>query len=215
MTVNKLNKNKEGNLAPLLAKDDDVEISEFIDQEIISKLDNLENNGNFYKKYSEIYLGGVYALNSKNRKDNPDWMSQSANSFREIIYLLTNNNKIELQKLLSDYLGKSFTKKETKKYKEYINNLYSFFSDLTHHFSNPDKEEYQINKNFKIGKNSLTKNTYFDAVRLYKEYLKLLIITAIDVHKKIDNCIKKYKNKKKTGKKLKELVKIFLNNSKV
>ncbi len=108
---------------------DDVEVSEYIDQEIVLKLDKLENSSALYIKYSQIYAGGVCALREKFRRENPDWMSQSANSFREIFYLLTHNNKVELQKLLNRYLGRSFTKKELEKYKNYINNLYSFFSE--------------------------------------------------------------------------------------
>jgi hypothetical protein len=198
---------KDNIARPLSIDDEDVKISEFIDREIISKLDSLENNGNFYKKYSEIYMGGVYALRKVNRQDNPDWMSQSANSFREIFYLLTNKNNIKIQKILNNLLSKSLTKKEIEKYKKYIESLYSFFSDLTHHFLDPKREKYLIGENYEIDINNLDEKTYFTAVKFYKEYLKILIVNAIDIHKKIDECIKKT-NKNK------ELVSVLLNCSK-
>ncbi len=67
---------------------EDVELTELIDRDLISKLDSIKASGNLSKKYSEIYSGGVYALKARNRRENPDWMSQSANSFREILYIL-------------------------------------------------------------------------------------------------------------------------------
>lgn len=41
--------NKENKSLSVISED--IEVSEFIDNEIISKLDKLENNGNSYKKY--------------------------------------------------------------------------------------------------------------------------------------------------------------------
>ena len=128
---------------------EDVELTELVDDELISKLDSLKSGGNAYKKYSEIYSGGVFALRARNRAENPDWMSQSANSFREILYVLKQKEAKDLKEILQDYLGKSLTKKEAEKYKEYLNNLYALFSDLTHHFSAvPDLslKTYQINR---------------------------------------------------------------------
>lgn len=187
----------------------DIEISDLIDQELISKLDSIKSSGNLYKKYSEIYSGGVYTVNEKNRTENPDWMSQSANSFREIFYVLQNNETKALQNILGDYLKKSLTDKEVEKYKEYLNNLYSLFTDLTHHFSsitNLDQQIYSINESLVFKASELDQDKYFKAIGLYKEYLKLLVTTAVEMHQKIDKCIKE-------NKKDKELVKIFLNNS--
>lgn len=187
----------------------DIETFDLIDQELISKLDSLKNSDNLYKKYSDIYSGGIYALNAKNRTENPDWMSQSANSFREIFYVLQKNEAKTLKAILEDYFKKTLTRKEIEKYKEYLNQLYGLFSDLAHHFSsvtNLDEQIYQINGDFVIKASELDQNKYFRAIRLYKEYLKLLIITAVEIHQKIDQCIEK-------NKKDKELVKVFVNNS--
>lgn len=188
---------------------EDVELTGLVDDELISKLDSLKNGGKTYKKYSEIYRGGIYALRAKSRADNPDWMSQSANSFREILYVLKQNEAKDLKEILQDYLGKSLTKKEVERYKEYLNNLYALFSDLTHHFSTvPDLslKTYQINKNLEIKADAISKDDYFNAIKLYKEFLKLLVTTALDIHKKIDDCVKNNRRKK-------DLVKVFFNNS--
>lgn len=188
---------------------EDVELTGLVDDELISKLDSLKGGGNAYKKYSEIYRGGIYALRTKSRIENPDWMSQSANSFREILYVLKQKEAKDLKEILQDYLGKSLTKKEVERYKAYLNNLYALFSDLTHHFSAvPDLslKTYQINKNLEIRADAISKNDYFNAIKLYKEFLKLLVATALDIHKKIDDCIKNNRRKK-------DLVKVFFNNS--
>jgi hypothetical protein len=38
---------------------DDIELTGLIDDELISKLDSLKVTGSLFKKYSEIYIGGV------------------------------------------------------------------------------------------------------------------------------------------------------------
>lgn len=188
---------------------EDIELLELLDQTLISKLDSLKANGKLDKKYSEIYSGGVYALRGKNRRENPDWMSQSANSFREILYILQKIEDKEMKELLNDYFAKSLTPKQINEYKSYLANLYKLFNDLTHHFSKVQDvttQKYLINKNLEIGINPLTKEDYFQAIKFYKEYLKLLVTTALEMHKKIDKCIAaKSKNK--------NLVRVFFNNS--
>jgi hypothetical protein len=189
--------------------EDDIELTELIDDELISKLDSLKVTGSLFKKYSEIYIGGVYALKAQNRKENPDWMSQSANSFREILYILQKIESKALEKLLNDYFKKSLTQDEINEYRSYLGNLYKLFNDLTHHFSEvPDlsTQVYTINKNVEIRINPLTKEDYFKAIGFYKEYLKLLVVTALEIHKKIDSCVSR-------GIKDKDLVKIFFENS--
>ena len=118
---------------------EDIELTGLLDEVLISKLDSLKTNGNLYKKYSEIYIGGIYALKTKNRTENPDWMSQSANSFREILYVLKQKEAKDLKEILQDYLNKTLTKKkggkgwgkaekkEEKLFKNFFYFLNSFF----------------------------------------------------------------------------------------
>ncbi len=189
---------------------EDVELFELSDPQLISKLDSLKTSEHLNKKYSEIYMGGVYALKEKNRRENPDWMAQSANSFREILYILKKTEAKEVELLLNEHFGKSLTPQEVNEYRSYMTSLYGLFSDLTHHFSGvPDiaLQKYRIDKNLEIGVNPLTKEDYFAAIKLYKEYLKLFVITALDMHKKIDECIAQKKQDK-------DLVHIFFDNSK-
>ena len=188
---------------------EDVELTELIDEELVSKLDSIRATGNLLKKYSEIYTGGVYALRAKNRRENPDWMSQSANSFREILYVLQQKESKELKEVLQEYLNKSLTKKEVEKYKEYLNNLYCLFSDLTHHLSGVadlKNTTYLISKGQEIKADGITKEKYFVAIKLYKQFLKLLVITALEIHKKIDDTVK-------NNRRSKDRIKIFFNYS--
>ncbi|MDD4358301.1 MAG: hypothetical protein PHY30_00620 [Candidatus Pacebacteria bacterium] len=199
-------KKKQADWMGFSVDDYDVELIELIDQELIQKLDSLKINKLIHKRYSEIYRGGIYALSLKSQKENPDWMAQSANSFREIIYLLYHDNRdYEFCELLNYFLERGHGKDKAKKYATYINNLYKFFSTIAHHSIEPKEEGYQIDNNFKIDLKSLNKDTYFDAVRYYKKYLKILIVTTIELYQKIDDSIIKKKQNKKD-------IKFFLNN---
>jgi hypothetical protein len=186
----------------------DVESSDLIDYELLSKLDSIKRQ-NKYKSFSEIYTGGIVALSKENRKRNPDWMSQSANSFREILYSLPKVENKQLQQVLTDYFKRNHTKEDAERYKSYLSELYKFFTDLAHHFSEIDNisdKTYKVGEGFIINANEISVEIYFDAVRLYKNYLKLLVITAVEIHRRIDTYINK-------GKKDKNTVKVFINNS--
>lgn len=188
---------------------DDVELIGLIDERLITKLDSLKTPRQLHKKYSEMYAGGVYAIQTHNRLENPDWMSQSANSFREILYILQKTESKELKKILNEHFAKSLTPQEVNEYGIYLGNLYKLFSDLTHHFSKVldiTTQKYIIGKNLEIGISPLSKENYFKAIRQYNEYLKLLVVTALEMHKRIDQCIS-------NNQKDKDLVRIFFDNS--
>jgi len=188
---------------------EDIELLELTDQNLISKLDSLKTKSTLNRKYSEIYNGGVYALREQNRHENPDWMAQSANSFREILFILQRTESKGFEILLNDHLAKSLTPQEVNEHRSYMTDLYGLFSDLTHHFSDvPDvtTKKYRIDKVLEIGINPLSKEDYFSAIKFYKKYLKLLVVTALDMHKKIDECIaQKHKEK--------DLIRLFFDNS--
>jgi len=177
------------------------------DYDLYSKLDSIKPE-NLRKPFSEIYSGGVAAMTSENRKNNPDWMAQSANSFREILYTLQRVEDKELKKILAEYFGKNYVKDHAEKFKEYLHELYQLFTAIAHHFSEgkkPTKYEYKIAEDLTI-KAEVDEKSYFEAVRLYNHYLKLLVNTAIEIHRRIDECINQ-------NIKDKALVKIFINNS--
>ena len=187
----------------------DVEITEFIDDGIISKLDLLKHSKDIYKKYSEIYKGGVYALKNQFRIENPDWMSQSANSFREIFYILNNKDTDSLEQILNSYLKKSLTQDEVNRYRGYLTDLYGFFTDIAHHFSKVENMEtrvYTINESITLKAKEFTEKDYLNAVKLLKEYLKILVVSAIDIHAKIDDCVKNNKQDR-------ELVTVLINSN--
>ena len=208
--------NLSGQVTPLSSdgkndKDEDLEIADLIDSALISKLDSIASNENLYKKYSEIYSGGVYALKKTNRIRNPDWMSQSANSFREIFYVLKSERaeSAKLEQVLKKYLQRALTSEEVKKYQGFLQDLYNLFSDLTHHFSgvsNINEKTYSVSEKFTVRADTLTEDEYLRAVRFYKEYLKMLVVSAMEMHEKIDKCVQGYDKNK-------ELISIFINGS--
>ncbi len=186
----------------------DNELIDLLDYELLSKLNSIQRQ-NPYKKYSDIYIGGVAALTKTNRDINPDWMSQSANSFREILFTLRKIEDKALNKVLAHYEKLNFEKEDAKKYKNYLGNLFGFFSDLSHHFSDikkKQKKDYVIGDNFVISSDSLTFENYAKVIRLYKEYLKVLVVTSIEIHQQIELCITQ--NQKEI-----EIIEAFVNNS--
>lgn len=186
----------------------DNELIDLLDYELLSKLNSIQRQ-NPYRKYSDIYIGGVAALSKTNRIINPDWMSQSANSFREILFTLRKIEDKALNKVLAHYEKLNFEKEDVKKYKDYLSNLFGFFSDLAHHFSDikkKQKKDYIIGDSFVISSDSLTFENYVKVIRLYKEYLKVLVVTSIEIHQQIDLCITQ--NQKEI-----EIIEAFVNNS--
>ena len=66
--------------------------------EVCDFLDSFNDLENFSTvKPSTLLKGGGFAMLSENRITNPDWMAQSAHSFREIHYGFTDNRKILFQ----------------------------------------------------------------------------------------------------------------------
>jgi hypothetical protein len=177
---------QEGNIYHIA----DTELSDLIDHELLSKLDSLKNQS-IDNSLSEIYQGGVISMSGANRRINPDWMAQSANSFREILYIQRVRYNKNVFQILDELLKKTHTKDDVEKYKKYSNNLYSLFSDVAHHFSKESSRSkvYEIGENFSIKASELNEEIYFEAVRLYKQYLKLLVVTALEIHRKIDTYI--------------------------
>jgi hypothetical protein len=179
-------------ISTLVGVNEDFELKELIDEKLLYKLDTLDFNKGCYKRYAEMYQGGVAALKKENRDDNLDWMSQSANSFREIIYVLKRSldYEKEINEMLSDLFSKSSVKNEVGNNVKYLNGIYTFFTDLTHHFSKitPTDGSYQIAKKYslKVDKDYiLTIENYLKVIRYYKLYLEKLALTSIELHKKI------------------------------
>ena len=84
---------------------------------------------------SEMFLGALIAIN---RSDgNPDWVSQAANSLREIIYpLLSSRSEF---KALKNQISKDGKHAEYKK----VGKMYGKLSKLTHHFCRMSKLDFE------------------------------------------------------------------------
>lgn len=133
--------------------------------EVCDFLDSFNDLENFSTvKPSTLLKGGWHALSQENRLVNPDWMAQSAHSFREIHYGLTDNRKILFQtKRLFVRTAIKFFKYKTKNIprnrrdkifdslKAYVadeakrqeiskavNKAYIAFTKIAHHFKEKD-----------------------------------------------------------------------------
>lgn len=103
----------------------------------------------FYKNYysqprrqkaSDLVSGAFYAVRPECRS-NPDWMSQSANSARDILYPLLRSeaNSDNLIKLFREYATNKKSKINNNEFKftfSKLDNIYKKLSDITHHGTN-------------------------------------------------------------------------------
>lgn len=103
----------------------------------------------FYRKYpkshkrvktSDLIKGAYFAIRPECRT-NPDWMSQAANSIRDVLYpVLSRQNSVE--NIIRLFVKYATDNKKTKLNKEFINtfsrldHIYKKFSDFTHHGTN-------------------------------------------------------------------------------
>lgn len=92
------------------------------------------------KKASDLVKGAFYAARPECRS-NPDWMSQSANSARDVLYPLFSSEftGVNLVKLLKKYAISNKTNISNKEFVETftrLDEIYKKLSDITHHGTN-------------------------------------------------------------------------------
>jgi hypothetical protein len=154
---------------------------------LLDKICQEDNGGVFKLKPSKILEGAFYAVRQEFRS-NPDWMSQSANSFREILYPYYSKKVKNVLFLFIDYNHPNrIAKINSKDFVEVfskINELYSIFQDITHHLVSP-KSKYLQNLNryptFEEFKGWIQKfvSYLFKALQLQQLFIHVLINTIL------------------------------------
>ncbi|MBI3589495.1 MAG: hypothetical protein HY093_03755 [Candidatus Liptonbacteria bacterium] len=139
---------------------------------LCSHLDALNGIENFCPNAipSDLFVGALSLVKSKNRKTNPDWMAQAAHSLREILYGVGQVRRPKNKLILAwqVFLGKgenSLTRRARienllKVYQEeqraselahVLNDLHFIFTNIAHHLQDSQKHKYVKKKLIKIG----------------------------------------------------------------
>ncbi|MDN3725325.1 hypothetical protein QRD02_13135 [Aequorivita sp. SDUM287046] len=145
---------------------------------IIARLEELFNQWDIPRSPSDMFIGGLFAMQPKLRA-NPDWMSQSANSFREIFYhLLNKNNYKEFPKgidkklvAFENYGSLSAISEDIGK----LGFLYNKFTEIAHHNLSAEKNEILPSA-----------SEYENFVLSLEKELHILLTRQLDIHEKIE-----------------------------
>lgn|GEM_PF-3003465 len=156
-------------------------------QEFISeRLDKLFDQYDIPFSARKLYSGGLFAMQN-NLRGNPDWMSQSANSFREIFYHIwhkSNHNKLPKgtdKKLASLELFGS-RKTEIKDLRK-LASIFQDFTDISHHYLNNPNPKDQV-----------LESDYDGLVDEFEDELYKILFRQLDVHKRLDVLVLKFGN---------------------
>lgn len=131
-----------------------------------------------------FFIGGLFAM-KKDHRDNPDWMAQSANSFREIFYHLF--RKIYYPDLIGTDLKKIVFEKfgsvaRTSSELERIGRIYGMLSDIAHH---------------KSGKGFPTPREYEHLVSSLEKTFFSILTRQLDIHDRLEVLLQRIQNVEK------------------
>ena len=135
-------------------------------------------------KPSEIFRGALYAMHHQHENQNPDWMSQSANSLREIFYDLEHISGLDRRSVLEQY-GSTYD--EVVRVQE-ISKYHKFFQDIAHH-NLSDASINPIIGGSKEKPIELTRKIFEKAVYEYSQILFSVLRRQIDAHNEVDKLI--------------------------
>jgi len=162
-------------------------------QELCNKIDI------FYSKYpkqhkkqkaSDLIKGAFYAIRPECRS-NPDWMSQSANSAREVLFPFWggDNESSSLVEVLKKYSIDEVNKEdnelhsvEIKVFKE-LELIYRKLTDITHHGVDITKKGFSSDEEYL----QFSEDEFDDLMRNFISVLnKVLILQQFDIHRVIN-----------------------------
>ncbi len=142
------------------------------DETLCARLDDLYLFSGHKVKPSDMLRGAIYA-SRKECRSNPDWMSQAANSLREILYpFWRGKRKSEVFKNYGSVrIGSELT--------DEINKLFGLLNNLAHHGSIAPKFDF-------------TTFTVLDFERLIADFTRIMrdaLARQIDIHQEIDSVL--------------------------
>jgi len=105
-------------------------------QELCSKMDDFHVQYGLRAKPSDMFCGALFVMKTEFRS-NPDWMAQSANSLREILYPVWSRDVVAVSEKKDGAFKKFGSVRMSDELKNEIDRVYGFLNDITHHGCNP------------------------------------------------------------------------------
>ena len=175
-------------------------------ERICNYLDHLNEKGGICSDGvlpSDLIRGALAAV--RNAESNPDWMAQSAHSYREVFYWLggTKNGAVNNSQTKKEKIGSVLqVLHEQKKAYEIANILYKThlaFTKISHHFAEKKSREdtIKIFKELNINVDEKTfpsARDYNNLILVFENTLKASSPDPLKIHEKIDSFIKENNN---------------------
>lgn len=132
---------------------------------------------------SEIFRGALRVICKNNSSNNPDWMSQSAHSLREVLYQFFKENK-KLNETFEQY-GSTY---DQKKRAEIVGRYYNLVTNIAHH------NLTEASKSSLIGGSKqnpivITETIFGELVLQFGKVLYEVLRRQLDAHNEIDRML--------------------------
>ena len=134
-------------------------------EELCRRLDSFNQRTIQGQKPSMMFRGAIYATREENRS-NPDWMAQSAHSFREILYQFSPNYS-EIKWFEAFKIYGSATADDDK-FEQLVGTVQNKVTKVAHHAHVPTIEEYE------------------NLIDDFQRALFWALTRQVDIHKQID-----------------------------
>ena len=145
-------------------------------EQLCERLNGLHSAFNLKFKPSDMFLGAVF-VSQKKLRNNPDWMSQTANSLREILYPFYSRDAdgipTDKKEVLAQY-GSAHASNEQS-----INEMgrvYGHLNALTHH--NNGKNKYDVD--------SFSESDFENLIGSFENVIFDVLSRQNDIHKDLD-----------------------------
>ncbi|KKR54384.1 MAG: hypothetical protein UT91_C0017G0018 [Parcubacteria group bacterium GW2011_GWA2_40_23] len=151
-------------------------------ENLCKRLDEWHKQGGLYNKPSDMFRGAVFAVRDE-CGNNPDFISQSANSLREILYPFQSwtVKKVVAKKVIALRNFGSVTVDE-KFYNSKVEPLWKQLNDIAHHGVDP-----QWDKNFDFS--TFSKVAFQKILADFEKVMNEALTRQLDVHQMIDEVL--------------------------
>ncbi len=164
---------------------------------VINYLENLYKNTNHWKfNPASLYKGAHSVISTED--DNPDWMAQSANSLREITYLLRQGPEDPDKKILVKQAFEVFIENLVDEdLAKDILLLENVFSKIAHHGSLKDVKTKIRAKGIELySAGKIDKEQYLKILQFADEVFLKVLPMQVGTHEEIDKVVKNYPDDK-------------------
>ncbi len=148
-------------------------------EDLCARLDDFHVQYELKAKPSSMFYGALFIKRLELRL-NPDWMSQSANSLREILYPIWSKDVASVSEKKAEAFKKYGSVKMTEGLIKEIDRVYGFLNDLTHHGCNP---------RWITDFSTFTDNDFDKLVEDFERVMRSALECQVDVHNEVDNIL--------------------------